>query len=269
MKDKIVLITGSTDGIGKQTAVDLSRMEAKVIVHGRNEQKAKDAMVDIAHQTGNQNLEYVKADLASMDQIRNMAEEIKVKYDRIDILINNAGVFMNRRELSHDGFEMTFAVNHISYFLLTGLLLDLIKESKYARIVNVASQAHASNLDFDNLQGEKYFEGYDAYSRSKLGNILFTYKLARMLQGSHITTNVLHPGVIRTKLLNAGWGGGGTSLEQGAKTSIYLAASPEILGISGKYFANGRMARSSEISYDSSVQDKLWQRCEEYVNMKY
>ncbi|MCB2221709.1 MAG: SDR family oxidoreductase [Bacteroidetes bacterium] len=268
MDDKIVLVTGSTDGIGKQTAIDLCRLRAKVIVHGRNEQKAKETMEDIARQTGNQNLDYVKADLASMDQIRNMAEEIKSKYDRIDVLINNAGVFMNRRELSQDGFEMTFAVNHISYFLLTGLLLDLIKKSDYARIVNVASMAHASSLDFDNLNGEKYFEGYDAYSRSKLCNILFTYKLARMLKGTHVTINALHPGVISTKLLHKGFGGGGSTLSQGSETSVFLATSCEVGEISGKYFSNSRMVNSSKVSYDVSIQDELWNKCEEYIKMK-
>jgi NAD(P)-dependent dehydrogenase (short-subunit alcohol dehydrogenase family) len=266
MKDKIVLITGSTDGIGRQIAIDLAEMGASVIIHGRNELKARDAMKDITRQTGNKKLDFVVADLASLAQIKKLAAEIRSKYDRIDVLINNAGVFMNRRELSQDGFEMTFAVNHLSYFLLTGLLLDLVKKSNYARIINVASMAHANSLDFDNLQGEKYFEGYDAYSRSKLCNILFTYKLASKLKGSHVTVNVLHPGVIRTKLLHAGWGGGGASLERGAETSVYLATSPDVEGVSGKYFANRRITDSSSVSHDISVQDKLWELSEQFVD---
>lgn len=269
LKDKIVLITGSTDGIGKQTAIDLAEMGAFVFVHGRNEDKAQQALEEVKLKSGNKHVEYIVGDLASFDQIRSMSEDIHHRFEKIDVLINNAGVFKNKIELSEDGFEMTFAVNHLSYFLLTGLLLDLIKKSDYARIVNVASMAHGQELDFDNLNAESYFDGYDAYSRSKLCNIMFTYKLARELSGTHITTNVLHPGVISTKLLHVGFGSGGSALSQGSKTSVYLASSNKVEGVTGKYFSNQRIINSSEISYNISVQDKLWELSEEYTHFNY
>lgn len=269
IKDKNVLITGSTDGIGKQTAIDLANMDARVIIHSRNENKAQQAIETIKQKTGSSNIEYVVGDLASFDQIRTMSEDIHQRFEKIDVLINNAGVFKNERELSKDGYEMTFAVNHLSYFLLTGLLLDLMKKSDYARIVNVASMAHGQDLDFDNLNAESYFDGYDAYSRSKLCNIMFTYKLARMLSNTQVTTNVLHPGVISTKLLHVGFGSGGSEITQGSKTSVFLATANEVNNVSGKYFSNSREIKSSEISHDQNVQDKLWDISEKMTGFSY
>ena len=269
INDKIVLITGATDGIGKQTAFDLARKGAKVIVHGRNNQKAEQIASIVSRETGNDHIWGFGADLSTLHQVRDLAEKIGNRFDKIDVMINNAGVFMNEKEQSKDGFELTFAVNHLAHFVLTGLLLELIKKSDYARIINVASMAHASRLDFDNLQGEKHFDGYDAYTRSKLCNILFTNKLARLLRDTHITANSLHPGVIRTKLLHAGWGGGGSDLANGSKTSVFLADSPDIAGLSGQYFANSRAVSASAVSYDISVQDRLWNLSEELSNFNY
>ena len=269
IKNKIVLITGSTDGIGKQTALELIQKEAKVIIHGRNEQRAKKVVTELTDRTNNSEMDYVIADLSSFGEIRKMSEDLHNRYHKLDVLINNAGVYKNERVLSKDGFELTFAINHLSCFLLTGLLLDLIKDSSYSRIVNVASQAHAGQLDFDNLQGEKYYDGYDAYSRSKLCNIMFTYKLAGILEGSGITANVLHPGVISTKLLHAGWGSGGSDITLGSKTSVYLATSEYVAFVSGKYFSTQRLARSSRISYDTIVQDKLWEVSEKMTGLLF
>lgn len=266
IKNKTVLVTGSTDGIGKQTALDLAKMGAHVIVHGRNDSKATAAMQELKEISGNDNLQIVTADLSSLTQIRKMSEEIHHRFERIDVLINNAGVFKTKRELNDDGFEMTFAVNHLSYLLLTGLLLDLIGESEYKRIVNVASQAHADKLDFENLQGERHFDGYDAYARSKLCNIMFTYALAQRLDGTGIIVNALHPGVISTKLLRAGFGLGGSPLSTGSKTSVFLASSPEVDGVSGGYFVNSRLAKSSKISYDQTILDELWSVSEKLVS---
>lgn len=269
IKDKTILITGSTDGIGKQTAIDLSNLGANVVIHGRSIEKARKATEEIKQKSVQNNIEFVVGDLSSQQQIREMSKDIHQRFDKIDVLINNAGVFKTEGEINGDGFEMTFAVNHLSYFLVTGLLLDLIKKSDYARIVNVASMAHGQELDFDNLNAESYFDGYDAYSRSKLCNIMFTYKLARELSGTHTTTNVLHPGVISTKLLHVGFGSGGSALAQGSKTSVYLASSNIVEGVSGKYFSNSRMVNSSDVSYNKNVQDKLWELSEKMTGFYF
>lgn len=269
LKDQTVLITGSTDGIGKQTAVDLAEMGAKVIVHGRNEGRVKETMQEIFELTGNNNLDFVIADLSSLQQVQEMADDLHQRFNKIDVLINNAGVFKTTRELNEDGFEMTFVINHLSYFLLTNLILDLIKNSDYKRIVNVASQAHNSDLDFDNLHGEKYYEGYDAYARSKLCNIMFTYTLSRKLQGTGITANVLHPGVISTKLLHEGFGMGGAPINSGSKTSAYLAFSEEVKDVTGKYFVSQRESSSSQISYNVEVQEQLWELSEKMTGNRF
>jgi len=265
MMDKIVLVTGSTDGIGKQTALDLARMGATVLIHGRIQQRCESTTKEIKNVTGNDRIEFFVADLASLRQIRNLAEEIEVKHNRLDVLINNAGVIENQRKLTEDGYEMTFAVNHLSYSLLTGLLLDLLKKSVPSRIINVSSMTHSSSIDFDDLQSEKYYNGYGAYSLSKLCNILFTYELAQRLQGSGVTVNYLHPGVINTKLLRMNFSGG-RPVSEGSKTSVYLATAPELENLSGKYFVDKRATRSSKISYDPEVRKKLWEISEKMTN---
>jgi len=259
MKDnKTILITGSTDGIGRQTAIELAHSGHKVIIHGRNPERVKTVFDKIQKVTGNDGLDYVIADLSSLAEVRKMAETIKSKYSVLDVLINNAGVFRRHKELSKDGYEMTFAVNHLAHFLLTNLLFDTIKNSDKGRIVTVSSMAHSSDIDFDNLQGEKFFDGYTAYAYSKLCNILFTFHLAEKLSGTNVTANCLHPGVISTKLLHAGWGMGGGSLKQGAETSVYLATSKDVENISGKYFVSKRPAHPAAISYDAETQKRLW-----------
>ncbi len=257
MKKKI-LITGSTDGIGKQTALELASMGHKVIIHGRNLQRVKTVFNEIREQTGNNDIDFVVADLSSLENVRHIAAEINSKYDKLDVLLNNAGVFCSKRELSKDGYEMTFAVNHLAHFLLTNLLLDTIKQSDQGRIVTVSSMAHSSDIDFDNLQGEKFYDGYTAYAYSKLCNILFTFNLANKLSETQVTANCLHPGVISTKLLHAGWGMGGGSRKQGAETSVYLATSADVNNVTGKYFVSKRPAHPAAISYDADIQKKLW-----------
>jgi NAD(P)-dependent dehydrogenase (short-subunit alcohol dehydrogenase family) len=259
MKNKIILITGSTDGIGKQTALDLAEMGASVIVHGRDPERTKNVAAEIKESTGNPSIDFFVADFSSLAEVKRFSNQIHEKYDRLDVLINNAGVYMKQRELSEDGFEMTFAVNHLSHFLLSLLLLNLLKNPTHSRIINVASMAHAHELDFDNLQAEKFFDGYTAYSLSKLCNILFSYELARHLENTGVTVNCLHPGVIKTKLLRVGWGMGGGSLSSGSKTSVYLASSPDVENVTGKYFSNSRPANSAKVSNDIAVQKKLWQ----------
>ncbi|MBW2358137.1 MAG: SDR family oxidoreductase [Deltaproteobacteria bacterium] len=242
MKTKTILITGSTDGIGKQTALDLAKTGATILLHGRNPARGERVLREIRNATGNDRIEIFIADLASLKQVRNLAEQVHQKHDSLDVLINNAGVYETTRKITQDGFEMTFAVNHLAPFLLTLLLLDLLIKSAPSRIINVSSIAHASSIDFENLQGEKHCGGYEAYSLSKLCNILFTYKLAQRLKGKGITVNCLHPGVINTKLL--------------AK-------------VTGKYFMNKRQKKSSSISYDAETQTKLWQISEQLTGIVF
>lgn len=207
MKDKIVLITGSTDGIGKETALQLAQLGATVIVHGRSTERCQATRDDIRQATGNPNVDCVVADLSSQRQVRQMAADIIVRYDRLHVLINNAGVILLKRQLTEDGLETTFAVNHLAPFLLTLLLLDLLKKSAPARIITVSSTVHYDEqIKFDNLQGERDYYGLGAYKVSKLGNVLFTFELAERLKGTGVTANCLHPGVVATKLLDTGWG---------------------------------------------------------------
>ena len=269
-QNQIVLITGSTDGIGKQAAIQLAQQGLTVLLHGRNEQKGKQIIKEIKQQTGNQNVDFFQADLASLQQVRQLAAAVKKQYEQVHVLINNAGVFEPSFRRGEDGFEMTFTVNHLAHFLLTCLLLDHLCQSAPARIINVASMAHSHELDFQNLQGERHYSGYTAYAYSKLANILFTFKLARMLDKNKITVNCLHPGVINTKLLHAGWGLGGTSPEQGAHILTYLATSPDVDGVTGKYFYEMQgPAKPAAIAYDEQVQDRLWQLSEQWTICKF
>jgi NAD(P)-dependent dehydrogenase (short-subunit alcohol dehydrogenase family) len=258
VKNKTILITGSTDGIGRQTALDLAQTGAAILLHGRDPTRGERVLHAIRKVTGNDRIEIFIADLASLNQVRSLAEKVHQKHKSLDVLINNAGVYETTRKISQDGFERTFAVNHLAPFLLTHLLLDLLKRGAPSRIINVSSMAHASSIDFENLQGEKHYGGYDAYALSKLCNMLFTYQLARRLEGTGVTANCLHPGVISTKLLKAGWGVGGSPVAEGSKNSVYLATAPELDGVSGKYFMNRKQTKSSGISYDQKTQKKLW-----------
>ena len=253
-----VLITGSTDGIGRQTALQLARKGYQVIIHGRNEGKVRAAVTEIQQATGNADVTGVVGNLASLNEVSALARDIRERFDVLDVLINNAGVFQTHFERSKDGYEMTFAVNHLAHFLLTRELLPLLEKPPEARIVIVSSMAHASRIDFENLQGEKGFNRYEAYSVSKLCNLLFGYKLARDLEGTGITVNCLHPGVINTKLLKKGWGGIGAPVARGAATPVYLADSPEVTGVTGRYFVDRTPTRSAPISYDIPTQERLW-----------
>lgn len=269
MQNKIVLITGSTDGIGKQTACELAEMGATVIIHGRNKQKCSDTISWIKNKYKKAKLDCITADLSSLQQVRDMAAIFKSKYTKLDVLINNAGVYMHEKVLSVDGYEMTFAVNHLAHFLLINLLLHDLKKSESARIINVSSIAHTrAAIDFNNLNSENYFDGYYTYSLSKLANILFTYELAERLIGDKITANALHPGVISTKLLQTGFNISGASLKEGAATSVYLASSDEVENLSGKYFIKSAESLSSPLSYSKDYQKKMWEVSEKLVGMK-
>ncbi len=268
LKEKTVLVTGSTDGIGRQTALEIARLGAGLIIHGRNEKRAVTAAKSIKSTAKNQYVEFITADLSSQEQIRAMSDEIHERYKRLDILINNAGVVQKTKTLTVDGLETTFAVNHLAPFLLTALLLDLLKKGEPSRIINVSSMAHASMIDFSNLQGEKHYEAYQAYTLSKLGNIIFTYELAKRLNGSRITVNCLHPGVINTKLLRTTFSGG-SPVSEGAKTPLYLATAPELESVTGRYFIDRKETRSTSISYDQTVRDRFWKISEELTGIAW
>ena len=271
MKDKIILITGSTDGIGKATALQLAALGATVIVHGRNAERCQRACDDIRAATGNPNIDYVVADLSSQQQVRQMAADILARYDRLHVLINNAGVIVDQRQITEDGLELSFAVNHLAPFLLTHLLLDVLKRSAPARIVNVASTVHYdAQIKFDNLQGERRYNSVDAYKVAKLGNVLFTFELAERLKGSGVTVNALHPGVVATKLLDAGWGWtNGWTPEQGAALSVYLASSPEVETVTGAYFESRAAGGASPKAKDVKLRRQLWKVSAQLVGLPY
>ncbi len=269
MKGKVVLITGATNGIGLESARAIAKMGARVVIVGRNPQKTQEVAAQLTRESGTE-VSGIVGDLSLMREVRKVAAEFRERFDRLDVLLNNAGAVFTTHQRTDEGNEMTFALNHLSYFLLTHLLLDMLKASAPSRIVNVSSSAHRiGGLDFDNLQSEKGYNAFAAYGRSKLENVMFTYELARRLEGTGVTANALHPGVVRT-----GFGhnnGGivsaatrvlqlfGISAEQGAQTSIYLATSPEVEGVSGKYFEKSKPVKSSPASYDEAAWKRLWE----------
>lgn len=269
VSDKVALITGATDGIGQAAALSLARQGLRVLIHGRSLEKAKAAAETIRRQTGNERVEIFLADYASLAQVRAMAAEIVQKHDRLDVLVNNAGVYLERRAVTNDGFEATYQINHLAPFLLTFLLRDVLVLSAPARIVNVTSRLHFdARLEWDNLQGERGYDGHQAYALSKLGNVVFTYELARRLKDLEVTANCLHPGGVATKLLHAGWRSGGIPPEQGADTAIWLATSAEVEGVTGQYFQNRRAAQSSPTSYDAQIQARFWQVSAEQLEIE-
>jgi retinol dehydrogenase-14 len=276
---KVCIVTGANSGIGKETARALARMGATVIMVVRNQVAGEKARKEIIEETGNESIELMIADLFSINEIRELASDFKNTHSRLDVLINNAGGIFPKREVTVDGFERTFALNLLAPFLLTHELLDVLIASAPSRIINVSSAAHLrGRIDFENLQSEKKYGQMGPYGNAKLMNIMFTYALARRLEGTGVTANALHPGVVRThfgqndasrarKLMFRMLGPLFRSPEKGAKTSVYLASSPEIEGISGKYFANSKPKESSRISYDEELQEQLWQRTEQLLGI--
>jgi NAD(P)-dependent dehydrogenase (short-subunit alcohol dehydrogenase family) len=253
-----MLVTGSTDGIGLATARALAAAGVRVIVHGRNADKAAAAARVVRAGASAARVEQVSGDLATLAEVRALAADVLARFERLDALVNNAGIVRKRREVSADGFELTLAVNHLASFLLTNLLLERLRASAPARIVNVASMVHSSaRLDLGDLQMSHGFDGFEAYSRSKLANVLFTFALARRLGGTGVSANALHPGVVSTKLLHANFSGG-VSVEEGARTSVYLATSPRVQAVTGRYFTSSRETPSSAESRDEALQEALW-----------
>ncbi|MGJ3238569.1 MAG: SDR family oxidoreductase [Anaerolineae bacterium] len=283
MNGKVVIVTGATNGIGEVTALELARQGAEVVIISRNPAKLERTVNKIQSETGNQQVSAIQADLASIADIRQAAEQFLQTHDRLDVLVNNAGAFFADRQESVDGNEMTLALNHLNYFLLTNLLLDTLKQTASthgeARVVSVSSGAHnTGKINFDDFQAEQY-SGFGRYSDSKLMNVLFTYELARQLEGTGVTANVLHPGFVDTGfgLNNEVWWKGilnglqnlfAISPEKGAETMIYLASSPEVTGITGKYWEKKQQKSSSKISYNTEIQKRLWQVSADLVGLE-
>jgi len=280
MQGRVCIVTGANSGIGKATALGLAQMGATIVMICRNQIKGEEVQNEIKAKSGNDAVDLMFADLSLQESIRQLAENFQQHYQQLHVLINNAGgVNLSRRE-TVNGLEMTFAVNYLAPFLLTNLLLDKLKASAPSRIVNVSSESHQSGyIKIDDLQLEKGYRFMRAYGQSKLALVLFTYELARRLQGTGVTANCLHPGFVATNIGQNGVGSVGRSItklifsilgispEEGAKTSIYLASSPEIEGITGKYFLKSIPVRSALISYDESLQRQLWEESAKLVNL--
>ena len=278
MKGKICLITGATSGIGKAAAIQLAHLGANLVLVGRNPGRTTATVEQVRQRTGNPDVDYLVADLSSQQEIRQLAEAFKDRYHRLNVLVNNAGALMLSRQESIDGIEMTLALNHLSYFLLTNLLLDVLKSSTPSRVVNVSSDSHQeAKIDFEDLQLQRKYGGYRAYGRSKLANLLFTYELGRRLEGTGVTVNGLHPGLTATNFLaNNGLRGRvfnvflrlvGASARKGAQTITYLASSSDLEGITGKYFVDEGLVPSSSASNNSDDALRLWQMSEELTGL--
>jgi len=281
LADKIVLITGGNTGIGKEAAVGLAGQGARVVITSRNEERGRAARDEIAERSGNGDVDVMRLDLASFGSIRSFAADVLDQFDHVDVLVNNAGLILLRRRETDDGFEETFGVNHLGHFLLTDLLLDRLRASSPARVIVVSSNAHKGarrGLDFDDLQAERSYRWMDAYNKSKLANIHFTRELAGRLEGTGVTVNALHPGFVRSDFGRGGDLGGvygwgikylaspfAISAEKGARTTVYLASSPDVEGASGSYFYKCRPAVPSAAAQDDDDARRLWEASEQLV----
>ena len=261
IEGKVILITGATDGIGKQTALELAQMGAQILVHGRDLDKTAKTCEELKLQTDNDAIFGFVADFADLNQVRKLVREVTNRFDHLDVLVNNAGTYFKQRLLSAQGYEQNFAIGHLAPFLLTNLLLDILLKSPSSRIVTVSSSAHASAVvDFDNLQGEKHFDGWQAYCLSKLGNLYMAFELADHLRDTKVSSNALHPGTIDTKLYRStGFTYNSRSVVDGAVTSVYLASDPEVEGISGKYFIKKKAVNPAAIAMDNQLRLRFWE----------
>lgn len=271
MSGKVCLVTGATSGIGLETARALAGRGATVVVLSRSGERCEAAVRAIREQTGNAAVELLVADLSAQAEVRRAAEEFHQRFLRLDVLVNNAGAAFLKRRTSVDGIEMTWALNHLGYFLLTNLLLDTLKRSAPARVVNVASDAHRSvrAINFDDVAAPARYRGFRAYSESKLANILFTRELARRLEGTGVSANVMHPGLVASNFAGgAPWPIQlvfrlfGLPPEQGARTAIYLATALELEGVSGQYFVKEKAVRPSAAALDDVAAHRLWEASE-------
>ncbi len=280
MQGKIALVTGANAGMGKVIATELAQQGATVVMVARNRQKGEEVKAGIAEATGNSSLGLLVADLSSQHAVRQLAQEFQQRYEHLHILINNAGAHVQPRQVSVDGIEMNLAINHLSSFLLTHLLLDTIRASAPARIVNVASNSMTRTINLDDLQSEQRFEPFAVYGQAKLAMVMCGYVLARRLTGTGVIVNALHPGITATKII-ADVASPMTrpfvgiinrflqTPEQGAQTALYLATSSEVEGVTGKYFIKGKQVPSVPISYDEALQERVWNISADLVGLKH
>jgi NAD(P)-dependent dehydrogenase (short-subunit alcohol dehydrogenase family) len=276
LKGKVFLITGATSGIGKATSFAIASRGATAVLIARNPDLGEATLREIKSKTGNANCDLLIADLSSQVSVRSLAQQFLSRYPNLHILINNAGIALKKRTLSGEGIEMTFAVNHLAYFLLTNLLLERLKQNAPAHIINVSSEAHRNvNLDFENLQGEKRYSGFGAYSITKICNVLFTYELGRRLSGTNVTVNAVHPGYLNTRIFRdtPGWFRVFVSLtagrpQKGSEAIMHALDCAERDGVTARYFRGKKEARSSPSSYDEALAKRLWQLSEELTSLR-
>jgi NAD(P)-dependent dehydrogenase (short-subunit alcohol dehydrogenase family) len=264
LSGKVCLITGASGGLGKATALGLARLGATVVMASRDKARGEADRAEIASAMGNANVKLMLLDLASLQSVRDMASSFKGEHEKLDVLINNASVFKGKRTVTPDGLEAMFATNHLGHFLLTNLLLDELKASQQARVITISAPT-TTKLDFDDLQGEKKFRALSAFGASKMCNLLFTYELARRLAGTNVTSNALHPGLMKSNLLKEApapvrWLTRlfSSTPIRASESLVYLASSPEVVGVTGKFFKSKKVSSSSAYSQDESVQKRLW-----------
>ncbi len=278
MHGKVCLVTGGNSGIGMESALGLAKLNATIVIVCRNLAKGEAAVSEIRRKSGNENVDLLVADLSSMRSVRELALAFLGDYPGLNVLINNAGTYLPKRVVTVDGYEAVFATNHLGHFLLTNLFLERLKTSAPSRIINVTSDAHrGAEIDFEDLMGEKKYSAFKSYSQSKLANVLFTYELARRLEGTGVTVNCLHPGVVRTGFGKDMGGLFATGVKlmgpfmmspgKAAQALVYLASSPELEGITGKHFAKGKERESSPESYDKVSAERLWKVSTELTKM--
>ncbi len=278
MDGKVILITGGTSGIGKAAATALARMGAEVVVNGRDREKGERALQEIRDKSGSVKVSLLLADLALQSEVRRLAEEFEASHERLDVLINNAGLILRRRTETPDGIETTLAINHLAPFLLTNLLLGLLKRSAPSRIITLTSEAERQGkMDLEDLQSKRRYGAFRVYGKTKLANIMFTYELADRLRDTGVTANCVHPGSVNTEF---GKNERGVvflfrmfkpfmrSPEKGADTIVYLASSPEVEGMTGRYFSDREVVSSSKESYDRTLWKRLWEASEELTGLK-
>ncbi len=280
MKDRVCMVTGANSGIGRATALELAKMGATVVMVVRNQPKGEAAMSEIKKESHNNSVDLLLADLSSLESVRQLASQFQTKYSKLHVLINNAGLFNQRRHLTPDGYEMTYAINYLAPFLLTNLLLDQLKSSAPSRIVNVSSVGHYNGrINFDDLSMEKDYGGWKAYQQSKLALVLFTHELAKKLQGTGVTVNSLHPGTVATNIWSRPMGPMGfimalpklfmRSAKEGAETVVYLASSVEVKDVTGEYLEKLKVKKSSDESYNEEIAKRLWDVSTQLTHLEF